>query len=75
MHFENIANGNSFNFSDLFRACLPVTPKCLELFARYLMPNCTSIGFDVLKMQNLDLFVEHHHATDDPIPLENKNVK
>ncbi|XP_055321056.1 DNA N6-methyl methyltransferase [Sitodiplosis mosellana] len=30
--------------------------SCLELFARYLLPNCTSIGLEVLKLQNLQLF-------------------
>lgn len=28
----------------------------LEIFARYLLPNTTSIGFEVLKLQNLKLF-------------------
>ncbi|XP_031629152.1 N(6)-adenine-specific DNA methyltransferase METTL4 [Contarinia nasturtii] len=28
----------------------------LEIFARYLLPNCTSIGLEVLKLQHLQLF-------------------
>lgn len=33
-------------------------PKCLEIFARYLQPNFTSIGLEVLKLQNIKLFNE-----------------
>lgn len=29
----------------------------MEIFARYLLPHFTSIGFEVLKMQNRKLFV------------------
>lgn len=48
-----------FVFLDLFRTYLIETDdekSFLELFARYLLPNCTSIGLEVLKLQNLQLF-------------------
>lgn len=43
---------------------LPPTPKCLELFARYLLPNWTSYGLEALKFQHQFLYetsdiVEH----------------
>lgn len=42
---------------------LPSTPKCLELFARYLLPNWTSYGLEALKFQHQFLFensdIEH----------------
>ncbi|XP_002072913.2 N(6)-adenine-specific methyltransferase METTL4 [Drosophila willistoni] len=31
-------------------------PECLELFARYLQPQCTSIGLEVLKLMDARLF-------------------
>lgn len=43
---------------DLFRDYLPAKPKALELFARYLLPGFTSIGLEVLKLQNLELYIE-----------------
>lgn len=30
--------------------------RCLEIFARYLLPNYTSIGLEVYKLQNTNLF-------------------
>ncbi|XP_062545368.1 uncharacterized protein LOC134211962 isoform X2 [Armigeres subalbatus] len=41
---------------DLFADLLPERPKCLELFARNVYPNFTSIGTEVLKLQNSRLF-------------------
>ncbi|XP_053694231.1 N(6)-adenine-specific methyltransferase METTL4 [Sabethes cyaneus] len=41
---------------DLFTDLLPKQPKCLELFARNVYPNFTSIGIEVLKLQNARLF-------------------
>ncbi|XP_030373533.1 methyltransferase-like protein 4 [Scaptodrosophila lebanonensis] len=32
------------------------TPTCLELFARYLQPQCTSIGLEVLKLMDTRLY-------------------
>lgn len=51
--------------ADLFKQLLPSTPKCLEIFARYLLPNFTSIGNEVLKMQNRKLFVNVDAGEDD----------
>lgn len=31
-------------------------PKCLELFARYLLPNWTSYGLEALKFQHQFLY-------------------
>nr|XP_029734299.1 methyltransferase-like protein 4 [Aedes albopictus] len=41
---------------ELFTDYLPERPKCLELFARNVYPNFTSIGTEVLKLQNTRLF-------------------
>lgn len=41
---------------ELFTDFLPERPKCLELFARNIYPNFTSIGTEVLKLQNTRLF-------------------
>jgi N(6)-adenine-specific DNA methyltransferase len=41
---------------ELFRHVLPLNPKCLELFARSLYTNFTSIGTEVLKLQNVLLY-------------------
>ncbi|XP_058820178.1 N(6)-adenine-specific methyltransferase METTL4 [Topomyia yanbarensis] len=41
---------------DLFSDLLPEHPKCLEIFARNTYPNFTSIGSEVLKLQNAKLF-------------------
>lgn len=43
---------------EIFQNYLPAQPKCLEIFARYLQPHFTSIGLEVLKLQNLKLFNE-----------------
>ena len=41
---------------ELFSNLVPENPKCLEIFARNLYPNFTSIGLEVLKLQNVKLF-------------------
>lgn len=35
---------------------LPNEPRCLEIFARYLLPKWTSWGLEVLKFQHLSLY-------------------
>jgi N(6)-adenine-specific DNA methyltransferase len=44
--------------TELFHHVLPPQPKCLEIFARSLYTNFTSIGMEVLKLQNALLFDE-----------------
>lgn len=50
-------------FLELLIPYLPSTPKCLELFARYLLPNWTSYGLETLKFQHQFLYenylIEH----------------
>ncbi|CAO1380251.1 unnamed protein product [Diamesa serratosioi] len=43
---------------ELFIKHLPISPKCLEIFARSLYTNFTSIGLEVLKLQNSTLYDE-----------------
>ncbi|KAK6617250.1 hypothetical protein RUM44_005581 [Polyplax serrata] len=43
---------------EVIKPYLPKEPKCLELFARYLMPTWTSYGNEVLKLQHLSLYEE-----------------
>jgi N(6)-adenine-specific DNA methyltransferase len=40
------------SITEIFRKHLPDDPKCLEVFARNLNENFTSIGVEVLKLQN-----------------------
>lgn len=42
--------------SEILKPYIPEDAKCLELFARYLLPGWTSCGNEVLKLQNLQLF-------------------
>ncbi|XP_075215497.1 methyltransferase like 4 [Lycorma delicatula] len=42
--------------SELMNGYLNDTPKCLELFARYLLPGWTSCGDQVLSLQNISLY-------------------
>ncbi|KAK9881897.1 hypothetical protein WA026_018093 [Henosepilachna vigintioctopunctata] len=42
--------------TELLKIYLPVQPKCLEIFARYLLPNWTSYGNEVLKFQHESLY-------------------
>lgn len=46
--------------SELLNLYLPDNPKCLELFARYLLPSWSSYGNEVLKLQHLSLYEEGH---------------
>ncbi|KAH8247912.1 hypothetical protein KR038_011990 [Drosophila bunnanda] len=41
----------------------PKEPNCLELFARYLQPQCTSIGLEVLKLMDERFYIV---GIDDP---------
>lgn len=40
---------------DILKPYLNDNPHCLELFARYLLPGWTSVGNEVLKLQNIRL--------------------
>ncbi|XP_003246632.1 methyltransferase-like protein 4 [Acyrthosiphon pisum] len=42
--------------SEILIPYLPPRPKCLELFARYLLPNWTSYGLEALKFQHQFLY-------------------
>lgn len=42
--------------SDVMKNYLPKDFKALELFARYLLPNWTSFGNEVLKLQHVSLY-------------------
>lgn len=39
---------------------VPENPQTLELFARYLLPNTTSVGYEPLKWQHISLFEDLH---------------
>uniref|UniRef100_A0A1B6EAT1 Methyltransferase-like protein 4 n=1 Tax=Clastoptera arizonana TaxID=38151 RepID=A0A1B6EAT1_9HEMI len=43
---------------EVLASYLPTHPACLELFARYLLPNWTSCGNQVMCLQNMDLFTQ-----------------
>lgn len=43
---------------ELLKPYLPKEPRCLELFARYLLPSWTSYGNEVLKLQHMSLYIE-----------------
>ncbi|CAH2241994.1 jg9108 [Pararge aegeria aegeria] len=44
---------------DLLKPCIDVEkPQILELFARYLLPNTTSVGYEPLKWQHVSLYEE-----------------
>ncbi|XP_025412621.1 methyltransferase-like protein 4 isoform X2 [Sipha flava] len=49
--------------TELLTPYLPSSPKCLELFSRYLLPNWTSFGLEALKFQHKFMFetstIEH----------------
>ncbi|XP_017876673.1 methyltransferase-like protein 4 [Ceratina calcarata] len=42
--------------TEIMREYLPSEPKCLEIFARYLLPGWASWGLEVLKFQHLSLY-------------------
>ncbi|CAK9832147.1 N(6)-adenine-specific methyltransferase METTL4 [Anthophora retusa] len=42
--------------TEVMKQYLPNEPKCLEIFARYLLPSWTSWGLEVLKFQHLSLY-------------------
>ncbi|XP_034237639.1 N(6)-adenine-specific methyltransferase METTL4 [Thrips palmi] len=44
--------------SEMLQTYLPPEPRCLEIFARYLLPNWTSWGLEVIKLQHSSLFRE-----------------
>ncbi|KAK3908686.1 N(6)-adenine-specific methyltransferase METTL4 [Frankliniella fusca] len=44
---------------DMVKPYLPPEPRCMEIFARYLLPNWTSWGLEVLKLQHASLFEEN----------------
>ncbi|XP_076396799.1 methyltransferase like 4 isoform X2 [Megachile rotundata] len=41
---------------EVVKEYLPNEPRCLEIFARYLLPKWTSWGLEVLKFQHLSLY-------------------
>ncbi|XP_050306449.1 N(6)-adenine-specific methyltransferase METTL4 [Anthonomus grandis grandis] len=41
---------------EVLQPFLPKNPKCLEIFARYLLPNWTSYGNEVLRFQHESLY-------------------
>jgi len=41
---------------EIIKEYLPDEPKCLEIFARYLLPRWTSWGLEILKFQHLSLY-------------------
>lgn len=45
-----------FLILELLIPYLPPMPKCLEVFARYLLPNWTSYGLEALKFQHQFLY-------------------
>ncbi|GAB1866716.1 Methyltransferase-like protein 4 [Camponotus japonicus] len=42
--------------TEIIKDYLPNEPKCLEIFARYLLPGWTSWGLEILKFQHLSLY-------------------
>lgn len=62
---------------DLIQRLLKVkdSDKCLELFARYLVPGWTSLGKEVLRFQDLILLKEFNEAADWIIFIRKKNFQ
>ncbi|XP_069682056.1 N(6)-adenine-specific methyltransferase METTL4 isoform X2 [Periplaneta americana] len=50
--------------ADVMAQYLPQKPRCIELFARYLLPGWTSWGYEVMKLQHLSLFIERDEKTE-----------
>lgn len=44
---------------ELLKPYLPEQPMCLEIFARYLLPNFTSYGNEVLRLQHKSLYTSN----------------
>lgn len=42
--------------TEILKSHLPENPKCLEIFARYLLPNWTSFGLEAIRFQHLSLY-------------------
>ncbi|XP_076246663.1 methyltransferase like 4 isoform X2 [Calliopsis andreniformis] len=56
--------------TEVMRDYLPHEPKCLEIFARYLLPKWTSWGLEVLKFQHLSL----HTVIEEINEVQNSNT-
>uniref|UniRef100_A0A1Y1LDX0 Methyltransferase-like protein 4 n=1 Tax=Photinus pyralis TaxID=7054 RepID=A0A1Y1LDX0_PHOPY len=41
---------------EILKTHLPEDPKCLEIFARYLLPNWTSWGLEAIRFQHLSVY-------------------
>ncbi|XP_045537380.1 N(6)-adenine-specific methyltransferase METTL4 [Papilio machaon] len=52
----------------------PEKPQALELFARYLLPNTTSIGYEPLKWQHISLFEVLDQNKTDLCALNEQNL-
>lgn len=78
--FYFIINFNSYIIFilEILVPYLPPTPKCLELFARYLLPDWTSYGLEALKFQHQFLYensdIEHCNYKSNIIPNENVKI-
>lgn len=57
-YYKVATKNNNYYIAELFHHVLPSQPKCLEIFARSLYNNFTSIGMEVLKLQAALLFDE-----------------
>jgi len=59
-------------FLEIIKEYLPNEPKCLEIFARYLLPGWTSWGLEILKFQHLSLYeiLDESRQADD---IKNEN--
>lgn len=56
--FAVFLKSNKIYISELLKPFLPNNPKCLEIFARYLLPNFTSYGLEAIKLQHESLYEE-----------------
>ena len=54
--YDRQFNNLFFYFVEIIKDYLPYEPKCLELFARYLLPGWKSYGDQVITFQNTSLF-------------------
>lgn len=61
--------------TEIMREYLPSEPKCLEIFARYLLPGWTSWGLEVLKFQHLSLYTVIEEAKETQTNVDvNKSI-